>query len=179
MNPPAPSALQPFVTNNTEAEQPAPEPKPQAIELKRIDSGKAQGDAILREGLRIQEMPLVADRPILLGIGPEQRPGLFTKPLDSSRNDSADLVETLVHQAIGLGFEVAGVKSEKKREGCLIELKLFLETLGILSQLLPQSAFRQQQGQALCLIHGSSIFSGAGRARRTAPRYRGNLHPAQ
>ena len=145
MNPPAPPALQPFAMNNAEAERPAPETKPQAIELKRIDSGKAQGDAILCKSLSIQEMPLVADRPILLGIGSKSRPGIFTKPLDGSRNDSADLVETLVHQAIGLGFEVAGVKPEKKREGCLIELKLFLETLGILSQLLPQGAFRQQQ----------------------------------
>ena len=90
-------------------------------------------------------MPPVACRPLLFSVDPESRPGIFTKPLDGSRNDSADLVETLVHQAIGLGFEVAGVKPEKKREGCLIELKLFLETLGILSQLLPQSAFRQQQ----------------------------------
>ena len=105
MNSPAP-APKPLGTNETDPEPPSPQAELQAIELERIDSGKTQGGATPRESLRIQEMPPVACRPLLFSVDPESPPGIFPKPLDRPRDDSTDLVKTLVHQAIRLGFKL-------------------------------------------------------------------------
>ena len=106
MNSPAP-APKPLGTNETDPEPPTPQAELQAIELERIDSGKAQGDAMPRESFRIQEMPPVACRPLLFSVDPESRPGVFPKPLDRPRDDSTDLVKTLIHQAIRLRIKLA------------------------------------------------------------------------
>jgi hypothetical protein len=106
MNSPAP-APKPLGTNETDPQPPAPQPESQAIELERIDPGKTQGDAMPGESLRIQEMPPVTCRPLIFSVDPESPPGIFPKPLDRPRDDSTDLVKTLIHQAIRLRFKLA------------------------------------------------------------------------